>query len=444
MGLQGVLAGLLLDSPAHGYQLQATLAAELGPLWVTRASQVYLTLGRMQRDGLVTARRVRQSTRPDRQLLELTARGRAAALEWLERPGPADEVVVRLAVARLALPNRFRDLAETVLAERSAALRSLRELRDEVDGGGFQREAVQAEIFRTQAEVRWLAGLPDPGGHRLGGPRGVARGRAGRRRGRHRPLRFRQEHPAQPRGRPGPADCREGRGARPPARRAARARADRLPCRLGRLRLPGPPPAARAYRGRERGRRPPALAAAPRVGGPGPRAARRRRAGAAHGPPAGAAVRRRAPAGRHRPCAGRQATAAAGRRAHRQPRRGRHRGAAGPARAAPAGIAADGDGRHPRPGRRRHRRPGRPPGRWPGRRRPRHRRACPPRPAFAGVTMAWLALRQLAGRRTSSGLAALGLLVATLGFIVLVSTSQTTRAVLKATSLGPGRPRTIC
>ncbi len=58
--------------------------------------------------------------------------------------------------------------------------------------------------------------------------------------------------------------------------------------------------------------------------------------------------------------------------------------------------------------------------------------------------MAWLALRQLAGRRTSSGLAALGLLVATLGFIVLVSTSQTTRAVLKATSLGPGRPRTIC
>jgi len=171
MGLQGVLAGLLLDGPAHGYQLQATLAAELGPLWVTRASQVYLTLGRMQRDGLVTARRVRQSTRPDRQLLELTARGRAAALEWLERPGPADEVVVRLAVARLALPNGFRDLAETVLAERSAALRSLRELRDEVDGG-FQREAVQAEIFRTQAEVRWLAGVRDRGEELAAAPRG--------------------------------------------------------------------------------------------------------------------------------------------------------------------------------------------------------------------------------------------------------------------------------
>ena len=41
-----------------------------------------------------------------------------------------------------------------------------------------------------------------------------------------------------------------------------------------------------------------------------------------------------------------------------------------------------------------------------------------------------LALRQLAGRRTSTTLAALGLLIATLGFITLVSTSQTTRAAL--------------
>jgi hypothetical protein len=90
----------------------------------------------------------------------------------LERPGPADEVVVRLAVARLALPNRFRDLAETVLAERSAALRSLRELRGEVDGGGFQREAVEAEIFRTQAEVRWLAGVRDRGEELAAAPRG--------------------------------------------------------------------------------------------------------------------------------------------------------------------------------------------------------------------------------------------------------------------------------
>lgn len=160
MGLQGALAGLLLLGPAHGYELHTRLAAELGPLWVTKPSQVYLTLGRMQRDHLVTATRVAQQRRPDRQLLALTASGRHVAHRYLEQAGPRDELVVRLAVARLAGPDWFADLAEQLLAERSAALRELRAVRGTVEGG-FQREAVEAEIQRTQAEVRWLAGVRD-------------------------------------------------------------------------------------------------------------------------------------------------------------------------------------------------------------------------------------------------------------------------------------------
>src|SRR6266705_2503941 len=110
MALREVLCSLLLGGPAHGYQLQARLEAELGPLWVTRASQVYLTLGRMERDGLASSRRVRQATRPDRQLFELTERGRAVARRWLDGPGSPDEAVVRLAVGRLVDPGRFRAL----------------------------------------------------------------------------------------------------------------------------------------------------------------------------------------------------------------------------------------------------------------------------------------------------------------------------------------------
>jgi predicted ABC-type transport system involved in lysophospholipase L1 biosynthesis ATPase subunit len=57
--------------------------------------RLYLTLGRMRRDGLVAVHRVRQATRPDRQIFELTARGRAAARAWLFEPGDASEGVVR-------------------------------------------------------------------------------------------------------------------------------------------------------------------------------------------------------------------------------------------------------------------------------------------------------------------------------------------------------------
>lgn len=45
--------------------------------------------------------------------------------------------------------------------------------------------------------------------------------------------------------------------------------------------------------------------------------------------------------------------------------------------------------------------------------------------------MIWIAVRQLRARRTASLLAGIGLLAATLGFVVLVSTSQTTQALLR-------------
>ncbi|HKF17732.1 MAG TPA: PadR family transcriptional regulator [Candidatus Dormibacteraeota bacterium] len=174
MSLQGCLAALLLDGSAHGYQLKATLEAELGPLWATRASQVYLTLGRMVRDGLVTSRRVQQTARPDRQLLSLTSKGRQAAERWLFDSREPGELVVRLAVGRLVIPERFAELVVDSVEERASALRGLRELRASVDGG-FQPEAVDAEIQRVKAELRWVSSLRERAGHIARRPRSRAR-----------------------------------------------------------------------------------------------------------------------------------------------------------------------------------------------------------------------------------------------------------------------------
>lgn len=158
MGLNGCLAALLLGGPAHGYQLSATLEAELGALWEVRASHVYLTLNRMVRDGLVTAERIRQDSRPDRQLLELTPKGRRLAHDWLFEPGPAKEIVVRAAVGRLVVPDRFAELLDRIVAERSAALHQLRSQRPEA-AQGFQREAFEEEIMRVQAQLRWATAV---------------------------------------------------------------------------------------------------------------------------------------------------------------------------------------------------------------------------------------------------------------------------------------------
>lgn len=159
MGLSGALAALLLGGPSHGYELHGTLEAELGATWVTRAGQVYLTLGRMARDGLVTSQRIHQETRPDRQRLTLTDAGRRSAEAWLTM-GPADELVVRVAVARLVVPERLAGLVAAMSDERTAALHRLRAARP-ADASGFRPEALDAEILALEAQLRWLAAIAE-------------------------------------------------------------------------------------------------------------------------------------------------------------------------------------------------------------------------------------------------------------------------------------------
>jgi DNA-binding PadR family transcriptional regulator len=162
VSLQGALAGLLLGGPGHGYELAATLEAELGPTWSTRVSQVYLTLGRMARDGLLRSRRVPQATRPDRQLLTLTAAGRRLGEQWLWGPSGADEIVVRLMVGRLVIPDRYAELAQVIAQERTSEMHRLRSLRASVSADeGFGSEALEREIRRTEADLRWVTRIRD-------------------------------------------------------------------------------------------------------------------------------------------------------------------------------------------------------------------------------------------------------------------------------------------
>lgn len=175
MALHEVLCALLLEGPSHGYQLQATLQAELGPLWETRQSQLYLTVGRMQRDGLIVVRRQRQESLPDRQLLKLTDRGSKLAETWLSSTTAGDDLVIRLAVARLVVADRFEEIAAAAMEERQSALRELRALRREV-GDGFQAEAVDHEVRLVEAELRWVSAVRDSTASI------VSRARGGRRR----------------------------------------------------------------------------------------------------------------------------------------------------------------------------------------------------------------------------------------------------------------------
>ena len=123
-----VLLALLAKDPAHAYELRGRLALALGPLAeALNEGQVYVTLTRLERAGLVSSARVGGADRPDRKVYELTEEGRNRVISWLEdvswpKPAPAEFhlKLVAAAAAGLADPVGIVDAQRRELLAGSA------------------------------------------------------------------------------------------------------------------------------------------------------------------------------------------------------------------------------------------------------------------------------------------------------------------------------------
>ena len=160
---QGLLA-LLATEPMYGARLRAEFEARTGGTWPLNVGQVYQTLTRLERDGLVEAvgadeeGRIRYRLTPD---------GRAEVARWWLSPvdretTPRDELVIKLA---LAVTVEGVDVTRVVQTQRTATLRHLQDLtrlkqratgetEDEVDLAWLL--VLENLIYAGEAEVRWL------------------------------------------------------------------------------------------------------------------------------------------------------------------------------------------------------------------------------------------------------------------------------------------------
>src|SRR5947199_8336970 len=88
MSLRYGVLGLLAEEPLHGYEVKNRFDAMLGGTWEVNIGQVYTTLQRLERDGLV--RPVVSRRDRGKLLYELVAPGRTAGNVWLSAadPGP--------------------------------------------------------------------------------------------------------------------------------------------------------------------------------------------------------------------------------------------------------------------------------------------------------------------------------------------------------------------
>jgi DNA-binding PadR family transcriptional regulator len=160
---QEVVLALLAKEPSHGYQLRARLDQALGPLGdAINAGQIYVTLGRLQRAGLV-ARCLggdRRSDRPDRKVYELTPAGQELVSAWLAelswpKPDLAEFHLKLIAAAQGGLADPVGILG----AQRRELLRRLRDAQRAAMDEPARSDAgllLEGIVLRLQADLRFL------------------------------------------------------------------------------------------------------------------------------------------------------------------------------------------------------------------------------------------------------------------------------------------------
>jgi DNA-binding PadR family transcriptional regulator len=155
------LLALLAAGPAHGNELKQALEQRFGTvLPPLNAGQVYTTLGRLQRDGLVEDDAVAQDGRPNKRVYRLTADGQAELDRWVEDATPSprlkDDFFIKLVLAQAA---GIADPLALIDRQRGAYLQALRELDDvaaQANGDTTAALLVEGAALHLEADLKWL------------------------------------------------------------------------------------------------------------------------------------------------------------------------------------------------------------------------------------------------------------------------------------------------
>ncbi|MEV7416014.1 PadR family transcriptional regulator [Streptomyces sp. NPDC089919] len=169
MSIRHGLLALLERGPRYGSQLRTEFESRTGATWPLNVGQVYTTLARLERDGLVAPGGADEAGHT---LYAITDQGRTELRDWYERPvdrtsPPRDELAIKLAMA-VGAPGV--DIRAVIQAQRYATVRAMQDytrLKAQalaaIESGRSQERddlawllVVEQLIFQTEAEVRWL------------------------------------------------------------------------------------------------------------------------------------------------------------------------------------------------------------------------------------------------------------------------------------------------
>ncbi|MGP0029484.1 MAG: PadR family transcriptional regulator [Acidimicrobiales bacterium] len=160
MSVRHALLALLSEGPKYGLQLRQEFEERTGEVWPLNVGQVYTTLQRLERDGLVES----DGTGEDgpQKGFRITADGEDELASWLRTPPdlsapPRDELVMKVMVA-LRMPGT--DVREVIQVHRRYLVELMQQWthlkEDEADLDLAFALMVDAELYRLDSVIRWL------------------------------------------------------------------------------------------------------------------------------------------------------------------------------------------------------------------------------------------------------------------------------------------------
>jgi DNA-binding PadR family transcriptional regulator len=161
--VQNALLALLWERPRHGYELRDLFEAALGGYWELNSGQIYSSLDRLARDGLVVEEGIEKGAGPDKRLWALTDEGSEELANWFASPVQRDsrlrdELYLKLMLALVAQPSKAQQI---LIVQRRGLFQELHDLtarRSVLDPRRHLARILllDSAIMHTEAELRWL------------------------------------------------------------------------------------------------------------------------------------------------------------------------------------------------------------------------------------------------------------------------------------------------
>ena len=164
MSVRNALLGLLAEKPRHGYELHDAFVAVVGGRqnWDLKRAQVYTTLNRLEKRGLIEQEKIAQDGGPEKKIYAITETGLKALREWFAQPIKAahqrDEFFLKL---MLSLVTAEFDPLQVIYTQRASLYRELHKLTNRRSKANPKVELahillLDQAIMHLEADLRWL------------------------------------------------------------------------------------------------------------------------------------------------------------------------------------------------------------------------------------------------------------------------------------------------